>query len=371
MRHVVHILEATTGGTRRHLWDVATGLDPRRFRQTVIASPLRDPGFLDDVAALRARGVGVDLVPMRRAPSPCVDTLAAVRIARLLRELRPDVVHTHSSKAGMLGRWAARRAGVPWRVHTPHVFAYEMRMPRALAGLVVAVERLASRWTDVLVCVSEAEARAARRLGRAMPAIRVVHNGVCSPPQVAPLRFQEPLRIALIGRLCVQKGQDTLARALVSDRELGTRHRVEMVGIRPGDRVPDVVRSAAEWGLCHLTPPLEPSAVAAHLDTVDIVVLPSRWEGLPYTLLEAMAAGRCVVAARVGGVPEVVRDGVNGWLVPPDDPVALGATLRRAIADADASRRCAAAARETVARDFRLDRMLDKLATVYEEGATR
>lgn len=369
MRHVVHILEATTGGTRRHLWDIVNGLNPSRFRQSVIASPLRDPGFLDDAAAMRKLGVDVHLVPMRRSPVPWADATAAARVVRLLRELRPDVVHTHSSKAGMLGRWAAHRVGVPCLVHTPHVFAFEMRMLKPLALLIVALERMAARWTDVLVCVSEAEARSARRLGRAAPRVRVIRNGVPDPAGEAPaLPLSEPLRVTLVGRLCVQKGQDTLARMLLSHPALARRCTVDLVGIRPGAPLPAAVRTAAASGLCHLRPPLDPSAVPAYLETVDVVVMPSRWEGLPYTLLEAMAAGRCVVASAVGGVPEVVQDGVNGRLVPPDDPAALGTALLALLDDPGASRRGAIAARETVAREFRLDRMLEGLASVYEEG---
>lgn len=369
VRHVVHILEATTGGTRRHLRDVVTGLDRDRFRQTVIASPFRDPGFLDDVAEFRRQGVAVHLVAMRRSPSPFGDPLAAARIARLLRGLAPDVVHTHSSKAGVLGRAAARFTRVPWRVHTPHVFAYEMRVPAPAAAAAAALERLAARWTHRLVCVAEAEARAARRLGRSMPPLRIVHNGVDVPaePPAPPLRTPS-LRFALVGRLCAQKGQDTLARALLSDADLAKAHRFELVGIRPGDRLPPAVRSAAEWGLCHLLPPLEPVAVATYLRTVDVVVLPSRWEGLPYTLLEAMAAARCVVAANVGGVPEVVRDGANGWLVSGEAPAAWTTALRAVAADPDEARRRALAAHDTVLRDFTLDAMLRKLASVYEEG---
>lgn len=365
--HVVHILEATTGGTRRHLRDLVTGLDPACFRQTVIASTLRDTGFQDDIELFRSRGIAVHCVPMLRRPAPFADAMAARRILRLLRELAPDVVHTHSSKAGFLGRWAAHRAGIRKRIHSPHVFAFEMKVPAPVRGGYRLAERLAARWTTMLVCVSAAEGRAAETLGRRRPPVRVVHNGIDVPHgKPAPLLDGPTVRVALIGRLCPQKGQDTLAHALLQNPALARSCHVELVGIPATQRLPAAVRTAAESGLCHIVPPLCPDAMQAYLDSVDVVVQPSRWEGLPYTLLEAMAAGRCVVASAVGGVPELVADGRNGRLVPPDDTVRLASALAEVADRREDCRAWGQAARETVLRHFRKDVMLEALSQLYQ-----
>lgn len=367
MLHLVHILEATTGGTRRHLRDLATGLDPGRLRQTLIVSDLRDPGFREDLEDYRRRGIATEVVPMRRSPSPA-DASAALRIARLLRRLQPDVVHTHSSKAGVLGRWAARRAGVPRRIHTPHVFAYSMGANRALQALYWLCEWVAAHWTDAIVCVSDAEARTAARLGSACPPLHVIRNGVPTPHAHPAARFEQPVRFVLAGRLCAQKGQDLLAQALLGAPHLAQRARFEVLGVRDGEALPPPLRRAAAAGLCRLRPPLPPAAMDRHLTTVDGVLLPSRWEGLPYTLLEAMGAGRAVVAAAVGGMPEALRHGRDGLIVPPEDPRALAGAIESICAHPEAARAYAASARQRIREHYRIEDMLDALTRLYEDG---
>jgi len=371
LQHIVHILEATTGGTRRHLRDLVTGLDPHLFRQTLIVATRRDPDFVNDLELYRARGIRVEVVDMRRSPAPLKDFTALRRITGLLREMAPDIVHTHSSKAGIVGRLAARRAGVPRLIHTPHVFAYEMQAPAPARLAALLLERLVSRWTHRLICVSEAEARAARRLGPACPPLEIIRNGIAVPsePPAAP-HFETPLRFALIGRLCRQKGQDILARALLAHSELARTHRFEFVGIPTGQDLPDFVSTAAVSGLCHILPPLAPDEMEQYLQEVDVVVMPSRWEGLPYTLLEAMAQSRSIVAANVGGVSEVVRQAVNGLLVEGEEPAAWAAALREIVNDPAAARRRARAGFETVATEFKLETMLQKLTAVYQAEAT-
>jgi glycosyltransferase involved in cell wall biosynthesis len=247
------------------------------------------------------------------------------------------------------------------------VFAFEMQAAPAWRALFLLAERLAARWTDLLVCVSEAEARAAALLGRGCPPVRVVHNGVEVSAACAPLPLDAlPLRALLPGRVCRQKGQDTLAEALLRHPELAASFQVELVGADPAGPLPKAVRRAAQAGLCRLRPACPPGEVAALLERAAVVVLPSRWEGMPYTLLEAMAAGRCVLASAVGGVPEAVTDGVNGLLIPPEEPAALAAALFQIAAAPEQARAWGLAARETVLRKFRRDAMLAALSELYE-----
>ena len=117
-------MECTIGGTRRHLVDVARGQRRAGLDVHVVASTLRDPGFPPELDALEAEGVGVTRLDMVREVSPRLDRAHARALAAHLRELRPDIVHTHSSKAGVLGRHASLRTGVGARVHTPHTFAF-------------------------------------------------------------------------------------------------------------------------------------------------------------------------------------------------------------------------------------------------------
>jgi len=144
---VVHILEATTGGTRKHLRDLVTGLDQSRFDVHAICSPLRDPHFADDVETMRAAGAEVHLVPMVRQVSPARDYLAYRRLRALLHGGSCDIAHAHSAKAGLLGRYAARAAGVPHVVYTPHGFPFAMRVRPLMRAFYPDIARMPSPYT--------------------------------------------------------------------------------------------------------------------------------------------------------------------------------------------------------------------------------
>ena len=345
MTNVVLILEATVGGTRRHVRDIVRGLaaGPRKsqFRLSVICSTRRDPAMEDDLALFRSLGVGVFVVPMRRSVSPVSDFLCTLRIARLLRAMRPDVVHTHSSKAGLCGRLAVRllpRAVRPSVVHTPHGFAFDIGGAKgrgAFRALAREWERFARMMTDTLVCVSDHERRQALALGYAVSAVRHICNGVEPLPvdarPAAPLSDPvRPPRIRLFGRVCPQKGQEVLAAAVRELRDSRllpeTGLDVALYGTLPR-RLPRSLRRAESDGLLRVAGPLSPEDALAEIAASDIVVLPSNWEAMPYVMLEALAAGRYVVAASVGGIPEFIVDGQNGLLISRGDAHALAVAI--------------------------------------------
>ena len=182
---VTQILEATTGGTGRHLLDLIDGLDSDRIALESVVSLRRDPLFRAQIEQRRARGAIIHEVPMQRAIRPWSDMRALVTLTRLLRRSRPGIVHTHSSKAGFLGRLAARRAGIPAVVHTPHGFAFDAGVSKRLRRRYLRLEKRAMAWTDQLVCVCQAEQRAAARVGLAgEEQTTVVPNGIrpTTPP---------------------------------------------------------------------------------------------------------------------------------------------------------------------------------------------
>lgn len=179
--HVLHVMEATIGGTRRHLVDVASGQIRAGYEVSVIVSALRDPGFAADLDALERLGVHVTCIPMVREIRPIKDLVHMRQIARVLRERRPDVVHTHSSKAGVLGRRASLTTGIGVRVHTPHTFAFLFGalFGGAKRALIRSIERALSKSTHRIVAVSRSEATTMERSG-VVPAgvVRVVPNGI-------------------------------------------------------------------------------------------------------------------------------------------------------------------------------------------------
>jgi len=385
MLHLVHILEATTGGTRRHLRDLALGLDPEAFRVDVIVSLRRDPDAARDLALFRERGIGVHVVPMRRRIAPLADAVALLRLVRLLRRLRPDIVHAHSSKAGFLGRLAARVAGVRAIVYTPHAFSFEDAGAPLRTRCYRLLERLAIPWTARLIAVSSRDAEEARQLG--FPAARVdrIPNGIREAEKGA--RTEAPASrkpeggvptVLFLGRLCRQKGPDLLLAAIPEILRHVPEARFRIVGEGPWRDWAVRLAARESWGdRVSFGHARDEADVAQEFAAATLLVLPSRWEGLPYTLLEALQAGVPVVAADVGGVRDVAvglpgerAAGCGGepacaLLLPPHDPAALATGVSGLLRSPDMRARLAAAGRERV-QAFGLARMIGQTAVVYQ-----
>lgn len=377
---VTAVLEATIGGTRRHVLDLLQHLDRERFELELVCSLRRQPAFERDVEGLRAGGIAVTVMPMARRVAPLADLCALVRLRRHFRRTAPDIVHTHSSKAGFLGRLAARQAGIARTVYTPHCFAFEMRSSPWRRRFYLGVEKHALQWTSRLVCVCPEERDRAVQAGLASAdRFTVIANGVPagrSPPTAAAVaQWRQALAIppgakvvGAVGRLTAQKGYATLVAAatdvlarypdtvfvVLGDGEL----RLELEAQCRGLRVETAFRFAGEvedpW-----------PAYAAF----DVLALPSRWEALPYALLDAMSAGVPVVASAVGGVPGALEQGHAGRLVAPGDPVALAAALKELLAAPDTARALGRRAQAVANERYRLDRMIQQTEKLYAELA--
>jgi glycosyltransferase involved in cell wall biosynthesis len=300
-----------------------------------------------------ARAAGARFLPLthvRRPVNLWRDGLGLLELLRLLRSELPEIVHVNSAKAAALGRVAAWVARVPIRVYTVHGWAF-----LAHGGLASAayrwVERALRPLTTVTVCVSEKE----RQAGLAARACKetttvVIRNGVepsradRRPPLVRP-------RLVMVGRLQAPKDPLTFVRALATLR--GQDFEAVLVGEGP-DRgaVEEEVRRLGIESAVQLLG--ERNDVPELLGTAEIFVLSTRSEGLPLSILEAMATGLPVIASDVGGVPELVIDGETGLLVPPGDPDALAAAIRRLLEDPPLAHRLGEAGRVRVAEHFDL-----------------
>jgi glycosyltransferase involved in cell wall biosynthesis len=308
-----------------------------RFEVTLAAQgrgPLRD--------AAEAAGVPyVELEHIRRPIHPWQDVLGLVELVRLCRRLRPDIVHAHSSKVGVLGRLAAWLAAVPVRVYTVHGWSFA-----AYDGLLGRVflwfERLLRPLTTAVVCVAEAT-RGQGLATRACDPSRsvVIHNAVEVGSFGGRVESTGPPRIVSVGRFAFPKDFTTLMESLSL---LDADYRAVLVGDGPG--LAEVAATAEARGLSDRVEFLGAQGnVAELLACSDVFVLSSRSEGFPVSVLEAMAAGLPVVATDVGGVAEAVTDGETGILVPAADPQALAGALEDLVADAELRRRLGAAGR--------------------------
>ncbi|MFI6351892.1 glycosyltransferase [Streptomyces sp. NPDC050743] len=321
---VLHLAQPVDGGVARVVLDLARAQLAAGL-EVVAACP---GGEL--AAGLRALGAEVHEWRAVRAPGPGLPGEVR-RLVRLLDEVRPELVHAHSAKAGLAGRLAVR-GRIP-TVFQPHAWSFEA-VGGPTAALALRWERWGARWAHRVVCVSEAERSMGERAG-VRAAYAVVPNGIdtrrFSPgPPAALLPAPGPASpvVVCVGRLCRQKGQDVLLRAWPQVLDTVPRARLVLVGDGPDRET-----------LRHLAHPSVRFAGAV-ADSVpwyraaDLVVLPSRWEGMALAPLEAFGCGRPVVLTDVGGARESLPPALAArCLVPPEDPAALAGAVAALLSD--------------------------------------
>lgn len=368
---ILHILEATQGGTRRHVLDLLPALVRLGFECDLVYSPERYPPFRRDAAWLRERGVNCFEIPMVRGVGGRRDATALLVLRTHLRTHAYDAVHCHSTKAGFLGRLAA-----PWKmpvVYTPHCIAFDTSLPRGSRRIARLVETLLAPRTAHFIAVSCHEARVMRS-ARLCPASRlsVIYNGVDledfdTMQKSLESRLFEHLKsnltIGCFGRLTRQKNQAALLRAWPQVQGAVPAAHLLLVGSGE-DEV--MLRTLAEkMGVTNgVTFAGEIEEARPLYAVCDIVAQPSRWEGCPYSILEAMAACRPVVASRVGGVPEVL-EASSGMVYRAGQTATLAEHLISLARDESRRHLLGGAARLRIEKHFSAARMVQRTAEIY------
>ena len=333
-------------------------------------------GELDSEAG-RIPEARVQLAPyLRHEIAPAADVLALLRLVRHFSKARVDLVHTHSSKAGLLGRLAARLAGVPAVVHTVHGWSFNRTQPSAVQTAFVGLERAVAPLADRLVVVSEHDAREgrSRHIGRP-DQYTLVRSGIDAAAYgVAPADREsvrrslgiEPHHV-LVGTLACLKPQKApldFVRAAAAARTHHPELRFVVAGDGPLREAAS--REIAELGLAGIVQLLGwRRDVAALLGAMDVFLLTSRFEGLPRAVLQAMAAGVPVVATAVNGTPEAVRDRASGLLVPPEAPERAAEAVIELVRDPGLRARCIAGGRAALGDGFDIRRMVHRLEEIY------
>lgn len=378
-RVLLVITQSELGGAQLYVLKVARDLT-RRGASVVIVCGQDGPL----VSAARADGIDVRVLPYLVRPiRPMTDLRAIVHLWRLIRTGRFTIVHLNSTKAGVVGRLAARFAGADIVFFTVHGLVLNEPMSKAAFALYWILERIGAMATTRLIAVSEADRAALLRYRIARPdKIAVVQNGVPTSWEsdahvqnsraLARARLGIPETVRVVGTVAnyyrtkaldvlieavpdLIKGEPDIIVMIVGDGaersnieaqidRLDLRHRIRLVG-----SLPDVMDI---------------------LPAFDVFVLPSRKEGLPMALLEAMAAGLPVVVTRVGGMPEVVTLDC-GRIVEPEDARALASAVREILDDRMAALQCGRAGRARVAAKFSEHRMLEETAQIYDSELRR
>jgi glycosyltransferase involved in cell wall biosynthesis len=376
---VLHILEATTAGVGRHVLDLCKHMKQAGL-EVMVACPRRREGAGRDVEFVnRAASAGavITMLPMRRNISPYADLRAYRALVRLIGRERPDVAHAHSSKAGVLARLAARRAGCPAVVYTPNAFAFLGARRPWTRWFYEGVERWLGRWaTDALICVSRSEFALARDRCLAPPERLVLIENATDLARAAlqldPAAAKTQLGldaarpvVGFAGRLTRQKGPETLIGAARLVRRSGSEAQFLLVG--EGEMERTLRRMVAEFGLedCVRFAGYQ-GEIGPVLAATDIFVLPSRYEGLPYSLMEAMAGGRAVVATRVGGNCDLIREGETGLLFPPGEVAALAEQLLRLLSDPDERTRLGDMAAAAAQSWPTVEQMTERVMALYQ-----
>jgi glycosyltransferase involved in cell wall biosynthesis len=358
---VLLVHQPTGGGVARHVADLARGLTVRGH-EAIVCGPSPPDGL---------KGIAHEPLSMQRAVSPAADLSALAAFAQIVRRVRPDVVHAHSSKAGAiarLGRLAHPRIPV---IYTPHGYAFAGHFSSVVERATYReIERVLSPLASRVVCVCEAEARLACTVCRA-GRVAVVHNGVemAEPglvdPHMEALGREGPVICALT-QLRPGKGLETLLDAMP---EVLTHHpsaQLAIVGEGPDLQalqarasmrgIPDAINFLG-WRADTLGM-LRGATIFAH---------PSWAESFPYVILEAMSAALPIVASDVGGIGEALVDGESGLLVEPADSSALAGALRDLLGDPERQTRIGRAARSRVERCFTQASMIEGTIDVYDK----
>ena len=372
------ITRLNIGGPAIHAILLTQALEDAHFT-TMLVSGYTAPTEGDMLHLAKARGVSPLMVTgLGREIDPGRDLAVLLRLYRIFREERPVIVHTHMAKAGTVGRLAARLAGVPIVLHTYHGHVFHSYFGPLKTQTFIRIERALSRVTDLILTVGERQRQEILGYGIGNPdKLRSVPLGLELEPFVESPRHRGEFRaelgvpdgtrlVGIVGRLVPVKGHTVFLKAarlvlsrlpnvrflIIGDGELreGLESQARDLGIDGG---------VTFLGWRHDLP-----RVYADLD---LVVLSSYNEGSPVALIEAMAAGRAVVSTDVGGVSDVVSDGVNGLLVPPRDPESLAGAIVRLLSSERSLPAMGAAGREAVYPKYSINRLVSDLREIYSD----
>ena len=379
--NICHIItRLIIGGAQENTLLTCLGLHERGHQVTLLTGPETGPeGSLLEEAA--AGGYSVHVIPtLRRAVRPIMDWRARRDLAQALSALNPEVVHTHSSKAGILGRLAARDVGVPTIVHTIHGMSFNRTQSPLVRGLYRRFERHCARFTDRLVTVADAMSSQAAAAGMAEPEkFTTIYSGMRTE-RFTPEQYDRPAArrswgagddevvVGTIARLFDNKGYEQLIPAMAEAIRYAPGLRFVWVGDGPGrDEYESRLSQLRLRDRVYMTGLIPPEEVPAVLAGVDVLVHASQWEGLPRAAVQALLMRVPVISFDIDGAPEVVIPGQTGELVPLNDVASLTRQIVALAADPARRARYGQAGRELCLQRFDWRTMVVQLEHLYQK----
>lgn len=375
---VLHpITRLIVGGAQENTVLTVEMLDKADWDAAIIAGPQTgSEGSLIETAQERGLALTIDDSLVREV-NPIKDLLAVFRLARFIKQGGYTIVHTHSSKTGIVGRWAAKLAGAPIIIHTVHGWAHHDRQHPLVRAYYILLEKLTLPITDKLIAVTGKDIEKGLRDGIGQPEnYLVIRSGIemdrFGQPQVnrqvTRATWGIPLEAQLIGtvtRLSPQKAPLDFVRAAAQVARTHPKAWFMMVG--DGPLRADVEKLARELGIAdRLVLTGLRRDVPELMAAFDIFALSSLWEGLPRVIPQAMATGLPVVATACDGSAEAVEDGVTGFLVPPGQPDQLAQRLSQLLDDPDLASQMGETGLER-AQEFDVQRMVTQIDSLYRE----
>jgi glycosyltransferase involved in cell wall biosynthesis len=332
----------------------------------------------DGVEKAKSNGVKAIALPsIVRSIRPVKDIHALFSLIWLILKEKPDIVHTHSSKSGIIGRLAAKIAAVPHIIHTPHGHVFYGHFGPFASKVFLWIEKVFSRFTDCMVALTDGEKDDYINLSVCSPEkLYKIHSGVdvnkfmhANGNRVEKRRSlgldQNEAVIGFVGWLLPIKGPDYLLKAM--DYVWDGHPEAALVLVGKGDMDVDLRAEALKKNANGKVKFLGwREDIDEIMPLFDMLVLPSLNEGMGRVLVEAMAAGKPVVASRVGGIPDLVRNDETGYLVPPADEKALGDGIKKLLDDPEKAKQMGQRGKERC-RQFSLEAMIEKLDNLYSD----
>ncbi len=351
------ITKSELGGAQGHVYDLISSL----YRDYEIHLAVGTPGLLTD--KMTALGVKIHIMPsLQRRISPAKDLRAIKECVSIVKLVKPDLIHCHSSKAGVVARLAAKICRVP-AIFTAHGWGFDPRSPRLQRNIALGIEKILAPFATKIICVSESDRQLAISLKVTDPKVVVtIMNGISHGTTPTATPSQQPPKLIMVARFNRgQKDQHTLMKAIA---QIKSPIELDFVGTGP-----DWEESKTLAKELKITDRV--AFLGDRLDVPDLLarsqifVLSTHYEGAPISILEAMRCGLPVIATNVNGIPEQVTDKVTGLLVPHQDINALTKAISSLTTDPIVRQQMGDAGKNKFFQEFTVEQMVEKTQNLY------